>query len=163
MNEAAWTFPWAIWNGNGWTIMDVDSGAALVAVVRELGEDIGKREFDGLDCGPVELGVLHLAFRGNIRLLEFVDYIVAQRFDLPARFFSVEYRESQKNLFKCKGEAADAADKVLHRISSVRRHSVISRNKWLEARAVVERRKERYELTGELDMKRSRGVMCAAD
>jgi hypothetical protein len=126
--------------------MDRDSGAIVLAALRELVEDVGKREFDGFDCGPVDLGVLHLAFRGNVRLFEFVDYIVAKRFDLPARFFAVEYRERQKRLFECEVKAADAADEVLHTVCSIPRHSVISRSKWLEARAADQRLKEHHHI-----------------
>ncbi len=129
----------------GWEILSLSDLSKIAVTVREITEDRFKDGLQRCDTGSEDLGVLHLAFGGDVGILEFVDQLVAQRFDLPTRFLAVEYRQSRKALLKSLGEDCGDGDEILdplaHRI--ITRHDVIPRSTWIETKLKAKQRQMR--------------------
>ncbi|MCO5157545.1 MAG: hypothetical protein M9945_12495 [Aquamicrobium sp.] len=89
--------------------------------------------FDCVDGGGIQLCVTHIGFSGHVRVLEFINQIVAQRFDLPTRYVRVEYINPGDGLLKRDPESAHDAFQFL--LSSGPVHFVIPRSVWIEYRA----------------------------
>jgi hypothetical protein len=100
--------------------------------------------FDGLDCGAGDLRVTHLKFCGDIGILEFVNRVVAGRFDLDTSGVSVEYGDPLAGVLQGNIEPAYPAYQVLKaRVI----HSVIPRH--LRIRYLADRAAQRQALEAE--------------
>jgi hypothetical protein len=60
---------------NGWEILDLSSSATVDVMIREVSDCPIEDSFNGLDCGPDYLSVIHLSFGCDPRILELVDYL----------------------------------------------------------------------------------------
>lgn len=124
---------------NGWEILDLSSSATVDAMIREASDCPIEDSFNGIDCGPDYLSVIHLSFGCDPRIFELVDYLVAKTFDLPTRVVTVEYRQGRKAFFESVTEATDPAKQLLNAIHVTRRHDVIPRQVWRGLAVVSDR------------------------
>ena len=114
----------------GGVLRSVVSGASAPV---KFSEDHGESRLDGFDSRGDDLHILVRGFIGDIRVLEFLNRCIAQRFDLPSRIVAVKFGEMQKGLSQGEGQPSDAAGGVLTTVGFA--HFIISRPVWLSWRA----------------------------
>lgn len=123
----------AVPRSGGWNIINYDTGERLqvrVSPLSLLPKNAFNQEVYDLQGGADQLCVFHLPFRGDLRVFQIVDELIADAFDLPARFFAAEYKEG----FSYGGSnhlgSAEAAEKILNALGVGHSH-VVPRAEWV--------------------------------
>jgi hypothetical protein len=125
----------------GWEILHLNSLATTRAIVRQISESAFDDCLQSVNCRADDLCVLHFPFGGDVAIFKFVDYLVAQRFDLPTRFVAVQYCKAREALLKCESEDGAYHDTALAEgILTGFRHDVIPRHVWLKMRRLTKRK-----------------------
>ena len=128
--EPRWVNWHALHLADAFRITDFDVGCMVSVSIEPISDEIGKREFDGFNCGSIDLGVVHKQFRGNLRLLELVDDLIAKRFDPPTRFFAARYGKVRQ-LIKAPEDGPMEAVNATERVLVLERcHSIIPGAVW---------------------------------
>lgn len=114
-------------------LQGLNTGEVVSVDISPITDDGSKGRLDSIYGRPDDLHVLHVEFSGNVGILEFLNQVVAQRFDLPDRHVRVKFSKHVGNLLQGEGKAVDAAGGVLVPTEPV--HFVIPRSVWIEYRA----------------------------
>jgi hypothetical protein len=100
----------------------------------EITKNNNESGFDGLDCRSGDLRVTHVKFCGDARILEFINRVIAGRFDFGAGGVTVSYGEPSTGVIQGYFEPAYPAYQVL---KSRTIHSVVPRDLWRRYKADI--------------------------
>ena len=94
-------------------------------------QDGRENGFDSLDSRADGIEITALDFRGDIRVLQLVNRVIAQRQDVPFARIRVCFSDVKQGVLQCESKPADPADQVL--CGNI--HTIIPHSLWLTYRS----------------------------
>ena len=117
---------------SGNNLVDFETGQSVRLSIADVTHELLDDHLDHLESGADDLRVVHLAFRGDPVLLQFLNRCIAERFDLPTRVVRVQFGEERKSVVGKPARSFEAAHQILDSVGPV--HFTISRPLWLQWR-----------------------------
>jgi hypothetical protein len=123
----------------GWEILNLLDLSKIDAIITDTSDRVIKDGLQNIDCGADDLCVLHFPLSGDTGTLEFLNQLIAKRYELPTRVVTVKYRQARKALVKSLSKGSIGGAEPLNPVT-VSRHDVIPRDEWLRFKAIAERK-----------------------